>query len=192
MAKLIVQLPNLLTLVRIVLVAPIIWSLWSADYRLAFLMFVIAGVSDLLDGYLARRFGWQSDLGATLDPLADKLLVVALAALLTVQGHLPLWLALIIVVRDLVIMSGAALYRFRFGALEVAPTCVSKCNTAAQIVVMGMLLLALCAYDPLSGLLWRLLDPAGFLVLGLLGVYSGIDYVVTWGLRAFRQRRSVA
>jgi len=192
MAKLIVQLPNLLTLVRIVLIAPIIRSLWSADYRLAFLLFVIAGVSDLLDGFLARRFGWQSDLGATLDPLADKLLVIALVALLTVQGHLPLWLALIVVVRDLVIMSGAAVYRFRFGALEVAPTLVSKFNTVAQIVVMGMLLLALCGLGELSRLLWLLLDPAGFLLLGLLGVYSGIDYVVTWGLRAWRQRHKVA
>lgn len=192
MARLIVQLPNLLTLFRIVLVAPIVRSLWSADYRLAFLLFVIAGVSDLLDGFLARRFGWQSDLGATLDPLADKLLVVALVALLTVQGHLPLWLAIIVVVRDLVIMSGAAVYRFRFGALEVAPTFVSKCNTAAQIVVMGMLLLSLSAFGELSNLMRMLLDPVGFLLLGCLGVYSGVDYVVTWGLRAWRQRRSAA
>ena len=188
MARLIGQLPNLLTLVRIALVAPIVWSIWFRDYRLALTLFVVAGVSDLLDGFLARRFGWQSDLGATLDPLADKLLVVALAALLTVQGHLPLWLALVVVVRDLVIMSGAGVYRLLFGALDVEPTLISKVNTAMQVIIMGMVLLALCELPPFSEVFLQLVDPAGFILLGILGVYSGLDYVVTWGLRAWRQR----
>ena len=188
MARLIGQLPNLLTLVRIALVAPIVWSIWFRDYRLALTLFVVAGVSDLLDGFLARRFGWQSDLGATLDPLADKLLVVALAALLTVQGHLPLWLALVVVVRDLVIMSGAGVYRLLFGALDVEPTLISKVNTAMQVIIMGMILLALCELAPFSEVFRQLVDPAGFILLGILGVYSGLDYVVTWGLRAWRQR----
>jgi cardiolipin synthase len=88
-------------------------------------------------------------------------------------------------------MGGAALYRLLFGALEVAPTLVSKINTVAQVVVLGMVLLALSGFGTASDLMERVVDPTGFLVLGLLGVYSGLDYVVSWGLRAWRQKHSV-
>jgi len=191
MARLIVQLPNLLTLARILLVCPIAWWIWTDGYRQALLLLIVAGVSDLLDGELARRFGWQSALGAVLDPVADKLLVFVLAILLTVQGHLPLWLALIVILRDAVIMGGATVYRMMFGALDVAPTWVSKVNTVAQVCVLGMVLLALCGFEPVSPWMAAFVDPFGFLLLAVLGVYSGLDYVVTWGLRAWRQRRAV-
>lgn len=189
MAKLIGQLPNLLTLVRILLVAPVAWAIWTGDFRFALLLLVIAAISDLLDGALARRFNWQSQFGATIDPVADKLLVFTLAVLLTVNGHVPLWLALIVVMRDVVILAGAGVYRMLFGHLDVAPTWISKVNTAVQLVVLGMVLLALCRFGVMSDWLGRLLDPWGFVLVGALGVWSGVDYVITWSRRAWRQRR---
>lgn len=189
MAKLIGQLPNLLTLVRILLVAPVAWAIWTGDFRFALLLLVIAAISDLLDGSLARRFNWQSQFGATIDPVADKLLVFTLAVLLTVNGHVPLWLALIVVMRDVVILAGAGVYRMLFGHLDVAPTWISKVNTAVQLVVLGMVLLALCRFGVMSDWLGRLLDPWGFVLVGALSVWSGVDYVITWSRRAWRQRR---
>lgn len=191
MAKLIGQLPNVLTLVRILLVAPIAWAIWSADYRLALLLLIVAGVSDLLDGELARRFNWQSEFGATIDPVADKLLVFVLAVLLTVKGHVPLLLALIVVLRDVVILIGAAVYRVLFRELEVAPTWISKVNTAAQVVLLGMVLLALCEFADVSDWMQALVAPWGFLLLGVLAIWSGVDYVVTWSRRAVAEHRKV-
>jgi cardiolipin synthase len=187
MARLIGQLPNVLTLVRILLVAPIAWAIWTADYRLALLLLVVAGVSDLLDGELARRFNWQSEFGATIDPVADKLLVFVLAVLLTVQTHVPLWLALIVVLRDVVILAGAAVYRVLFGELEVAPTWISKVNTAVQVIILGMVLLALCRFAGVSDWMQALVAPWGFLLLAVLAIWSGMDYVVTWGRRAVHE-----
>ena len=186
------QLPNLLTLVRILLVAPIAWAIWRSEFRLALVLLIAAGISDLLDGELARRFDWQSEFGATIDPVADKLLVFVLAVLLTVQSLVPLWLALIVVLRDVVILAGAAFYRLLFGRLDVSPTWISKVNTAAQVVVLGMVLLALCRFDSFTPWLQRLVDPWGFLLLALLGIWSGLDYVITWGLRAWRQGRAAS
>ncbi len=190
MAKLIGQLPNLLTLVRILLVAPMAWAIWLGDFRLALLLLVIAGISDLLDGELARRFNWQSEFGATIDPVADKLLVFTLAVLLTVKGHVPLWLALVVVFRDVVILAGAAFYRMLFGHLDVSPTWISKVNTAVQVVVLGMVLLALCRFGVASDWMQAFVDPWGFVLLGLLAVWSGLDYVITWSRRALRQSRA--
>jgi cardiolipin synthase len=192
MARLIGQLPNLLTLVRILLVAPMAWAIWTGDFRLALLLLIVAGISDLLDGELARRFNWQSQFGATIDPVADKLLVFTLAVLLTVNGHVPLWLALIVVMRDVVILAGAGVYRMLFGHLDVSPTWVSKVNTAVQLVVLGMVLLALCRFGTVSDWLEWFLDPWGFALVGVLGFWSGADYVITWTRRAWRQRRMTA
>lgn len=189
MARLIGQLPNVLTLVRILLVAPIAHAIWTGDFRLALMLLIAAGVSDLLDGELARRFDWQSEFGATIDPVADKLLVFTLAVLLTVKGHVPLWLALIVVLRDVVILAGAAVYRVLFGHLDVSPTWISKVNTALQVVILGMVLLALCAFEGISPVMDAIVEPWGFLLLGALAVWSGLDYVITWGLRAMRQKR---
>ena len=96
------------------------------------------------------------------------------------------------VLRDVVILAGAAFYRVLFGRLDVSPTWISKVNTAAQVVVLGMVLLALCRFDSFTPWLQRLVDPWGFLLLALLGIWSGLDYVITWGLRAWRQGRAAS
>lgn len=184
------QLPNAISVLRILLVLPTAWLLWSGSYVQALVLMAIAGTSDALDGWLARRFNWISELGAALDPVADKLLVAAMFVIFTVQGHLPLWVALIVLGRDLVILAGAVVYRLLFGDIELNPTVISKANTAAQIATLLLMLLGLCGFGVISELAISLVDPYLFVLLALLGLGSGLDYVVTWSLRAIRRARN--
>ena len=153
----------------------------------AFVLMVIAGVSDALDGGLARRFNWTSNLGAILDPLADKLLVAGVFIVFTVQGHIPLWVALIVLFRDFTILGGAAVYKLLYEEVTIAPTFVSKANTATQMVVPCLILAELLALGVVSELANAIVDPFSFYILALLGVSSGIDYVFTWGSKAYRE-----
>jgi cardiolipin synthase len=183
------QIPNIITVIRILLVAPTAWLLWHGAYREALVVMAIASASDALDGWLARQYGWLSHFGAAMDPVADKLLVGTLFIVFTLQGHIPLWVAVIVLGRDVVILGGAGVYRLLFGKIEFAPTFVSKANTAMQIVVLLLMLLALCEVEFASLLAAMLVDPYCFWILAVLGVSSGMDYVVTWGLRAWRNTR---
>ena len=182
------SLPNLITVLRIFLVAPTAWLLFREQYVEALVVMAIAGASDALDGWLARRFHWTSHVGAALDPVADKLLVAAMFIVFTVQGHIPLWVAAIVLGRDAVIMTGAGAYRLLYGPIRFSPTLVSKANTATQIVVVLLLLLGLCGFGRLSEIALRLADPWCFYLLALLGLGSGLDYVFTWSRKALRHR----
>lgn len=181
------NLPNLITVARIILVVPTAWLLWHEHYVEALILMSIAGASDALDGWLARQLNAVSHFGAALDPVADKLLVAVMFIVFTVQSHLPLWLAIVVLGRDLVILAGAGVYRVLFGRIEFSPTYLSKANTAMQIATVLLLLLWLCQFGWLSELSGALVNPYGFYLLALLGIGSGLDYVVTWGLRAWRE-----
>jgi cardiolipin synthase len=183
------QIPNIITVIRILLVAPAAWLLWSGAYREALFVMTIASASDALDGWLARQFSWQSRFGAAMDPVADKLLIGAMLVVFTLQGYIPLWAAIIVLGRDVIILGGAGVYRLLFGQIEFAPTFVSKANTTMQIVMLLLLLLALCEFEFISALAVLLVDPYCFWILAVLGVGSGTDYVITWGLRAWHQVR---
>ncbi len=180
------HIPNIISVIRILLVIPTAYALWQHMYQQALILMFIAGVSDAVDGALARRFHWMSELGKALDPIADKLLVGAMIVVFTVQEHLPLWVALIVLSRDFVILLGAAAYRRWFERVGFNPTFLSKANTAIQIVTLLLLLLALCDFDTLSGWASAIVDPHLFYVLAVLGVASGADYVVTWGQRGWK------
>lgn len=184
------QLPNAITVLRIFLVLPTAWLLWHRRYPEALVLMAVAGASDGVDGWLARRLDAVSRFGEALDPVADKLLVVIMVVIFTVQEELPVWLAVVIIARDLIIVGGALTYRTLFGRIEFAPTFVSKANTAMQIVTLLGLLLALCGFGWLSELARTLVDPWCFLILAVLGISSGVDYVVTWSLRAWRASRT--
>lgn len=186
------HIPNAITLARVLAVAPTAWFLWTGAYVEALLLMAVAGASDAIDGWLARQFDWGSRFGAAVDPLADKLLVGTLFVVLTVKGHLPLWVAAIAVGRDLVILSGAGVYRWLFGHIEFEPSQLSKANTLVQILVCLLLLLDLCQFTVLSDLPAAIANPWGIWLVALLGVLSGIDYVVTWGRRAVRESRASA
>jgi cardiolipin synthase len=180
------QIPNLITMIRIVLVAPTGWLLWQGDYILAFVLMAVASASDALDGWLARQFNWTSRFGAAMDPVADKLLIGTLFVVLWFQGHIPTWLVGIVIARDALILIGAGIYRWLFEKIDFAPTFVSKANTAMQIVMLLLVLVHLCGFGLLSRIADTLVNPYCFWLLALLGVTSGVDYVITWGLRAWR------
>ena len=134
-------LPNLLSFLRLFLVIPISWSLLSNNVLLALSLFLVAGVTDALDGRLARKFRWETNLGSVIYPLSDKVLVAGIVLVFTYQGHIPVWLAAIALGRDGLILIGAAVYRAVLGPFEVQPSLVSKANTAVQIVTLVLLLL---------------------------------------------------
>jgi len=183
------QLPNAITLLRILLVVPITWLLWQTRYPEALALVAIAGASDAVDGLLARRFGWGTAFGALMDPLADKIMVVAVFLVLTLQGLIPLWLAAVVVGRDAVILAGAGVYRAWFREIAMSPTFISKVNTAVQIVVLLLVLFGLCGFGGPSELALAAADPWSFYLVAGLSVASGLDYVVTWSLKAWRNAR---
>lgn len=173
------DIPNLITVLRILLVAPIAWVLLRQEFALALALFFVAGFSDALDGFLAKRYGWTSRLGALLDPLADKALLVTCYASLTWIGLLPFWLLVLVVSRDVVIVAGAVAYNFRIERLEAEPTLISKLNTLLQILLV--LLVIFQQITPWVEAGWiRLLIYA----VTVSVVWSGLDYVVTWSRRA--------
>jgi cardiolipin synthase len=184
------HIPNIITVVRVLLVVPTAWCLLSARYVEALGLLAVAGASDAVDGWLARKLDAVSRFGAAVDPLADKLLVGVLFVALLIKGVLPLWVVGIAIGRDLVILLGALAYRLLFKHIEFEPTPVSKLNTAAQIVVLLLLLFGLCGFGALSALARALTDPYGFWLVALLAIVSGLDYVLTWGRRALAERRS--
>lgn len=173
------DIPNLITVGRFLLVPPVVWVLLQEKYSLALLLFFIAGASDGLDGYLAKRFDWTSRLGALLDPLADKALLVSCYAVLTWSGLLPVWLLVLVLLRDLVIVCGAVIYHFYIARLDAEPTLISKTNTLMQILLVLLVIVN-------QGFQWGDQSWVNVMVyvVTVTTVWSGIDYVVTWGRRA--------
>ena len=134
------NIPNLITLGRIIAVPIIFYLLISGEAQAAFLIFVAAGISDAVDGYLAKRYHWQTELGAYLDPLADKLLIVSIYIALAVRLELPLWLTVAVVSRDILIVAAVMLAWLMGHPVRIAPLIVSKLNTAAQILLASCVL----------------------------------------------------
>src|SRR4051812_33224514 len=127
-------LPNALCVLRMLLAVPVAWFLYHGQYDVTFVVFFIAAISDGLNGYIAKRFNWTSELGKMLDPLADKLLLVTVFITLAIVGKVAPWLVTLVVVRDVVIAVGAAIYRRMAGSLaDTGPTWISKVNTVMQI-----------------------------------------------------------
>ena len=178
------QLPNLITIVRLLAVPPVGWLLWHQDYSIALVVIAIAGISDGIDGELARRFDWRSRFGQFADPLADKLLVAVMFVVLVVQQHIPIWLAVVVVLRDLVIVGGAAAYRLLFDDIEISPTFVSKTNTVVQVVLPILVLVTLLDVPALSALVGAIVEPWFFGLVAVLAAWSGLDYVVSWSRKA--------
>src|ERR1700733_14554035 len=173
------HIPNLISSIRILLVAPIAVALAHHQLETTIALFGAAALSDLADGYLAKRYGWQSELGAVLDPAADKLLMATVFITLAYMKLVPLWLMATAVARDAIIVLGALLYRYWFGPLNVRPSIVSKFNTLCQ----AAFILAVVGREEFS-----IPPPWGVAVLGALVfvtvVVSGIDYVLIYSRRA--------
>ena len=178
------DIPNIITVFRFLLVPPLVWLLLNHHYGVALIVFGIAGFSDGLDGFLAHRYGWSSRLGAMMDPLADKLLLVSSFVTLGWLGLIPLWLVAAVILRDLIIVVGALVYHWFVEYLDTAyPTLVSKLNTFAQII----LVLAVMFSASIQPLPERWLEILMYSVL-VTTIWSGLDYVWVWGRRAWSRR----
>jgi cardiolipin synthase len=134
------SIPNIITLGRILLVPIVVWAIASGEMWIAFVLFLAAGVSDAVDGFLAKRFHMTTELGAYLDPLADKALIVSIYLALGVNGFIPRWLVIMVVSRDILIVGGIMLSWVMGSPLKIKPLLVSKLNTVAQILFAGVVL----------------------------------------------------
>jgi cardiolipin synthase len=177
------DLPNLISILRIALVVPVVLFLLEGIYTWALVLFLIAGASDGLDGFLARRYGWTSRVGAILDPIGDKLLMVAVFLVLGTKGYLPWWLVAVVILRDVIIITGAVTYHTLIEQVDMQPLYISKLNTALQILLVLLVLYHLSAFGPaLPALAETILVYAVFIST----LASGTAYVVSWGRRAQR------
>ena len=180
------DIPNLITGLRILLVAPFLWLLLEERYGAALLLFVIAGVSDALDGFLAKYYGWTSELGGLLDPIADKLLLIGAILALGWLNQLPGWLVALVIGRDLVIVGGAVVYHLRVERFHATPLMISKLNTLMQLTLVCAVIVHY-GLTPLPA--WLLTGLLGLTALTTAG--SGMAYVWCWGHHAwYRVRRS--
>jgi cardiolipin synthase len=172
-------LPNLLCIVRMLLVYPAAHGILQGHYPAVLALFALAAFTDGLDGFLAKHFNWATELGKHLDPLADKLLLVSVFVCLSIAGLAPWWLTSLVLLRDLVIVSGAISYRVAFGPLQGRPTLPSKLNTFCQI----MFCLAVVCREAYGWPTEVVITGAGALVLVTTAV-SGLDYVLVYSRRA--------
>ena len=173
------HIPNCICVLRIILVLPIVWALVTGQFKLALGLILVAGLSDGVDGFLAKTFGWRTRLGGILDPFADKLLLVSVFVTLTVLGLAPIWLAAVAIGRDVVIISGASAYNILIGPVQPEPTRISKLNTAFQLLYI----LFVIAHEAFA---WP--PEISILVIGsgvlFTSVVSGLDYVLRWSAKA--------
>ena len=174
------HLPNIICLARIALIWPIVLALQSGESELAVLLFMVAAVSDGLDGYLAKRFGWTSEFGKFIDPLADKLLLVVVFVTGAWLGLVPWWLSAAAVARDVMIGLGALIFRLWFGPLKGRPTIISKVNTLLQLgYLLGVMVQAAFGLLP-----QEILDALAVMTFITI-VLSGWDYIYAFTRRAW-------
>jgi cardiolipin synthase len=169
------QLPNLITISRIALAPVLILLLKDEQYAASLAVFVIAGVSDGLDGFIAKRFHCESRLGSILDPMADKTLLVSSYVMLMVLNHVPFWLMLTVAFRDLLIVGGYLVYTSMVGPVQMRPSWLSKLNTFMQIALVFVILV-----QQAFQLIYPLAVDALIYAVLLTTVASGLHYLWTW------------
>ncbi len=181
------DIPNLITGLRILLVAPFLWLLLEERYGAALLLFIIAGISDALDGFLAKYYGWTSELGGLLDPIADKLLLMGAILALGWLNELPGWLVALVILRDIMILGGAVAYHLLIDRFQAAPLMISKLNTFMQLTLVCTIIIH---YGLISLPAWLLAGLIYFTALTTL--WSGAAYLWRWGDRAWHRSRCPA
>jgi cardiolipin synthase (CMP-forming) len=168
-------IPNLITIGRLIIVPLVIVMIMQERWQAAFTLFLVAGVSDGIDGFIARRFDMRSEFGAYIDPIADKALLVTIYVTLGIVGVLPGWIAIVVVSRDLMIVSAILLSWVMQRPVEIKPLLVSKLNTAAQIGFAALVLAAKAFAIDLTGF-----DEFAMLVVAALTVASAGAYLAGW------------
>lgn len=175
------DIPNLISIIRILLVIPVVSALLDYQFGLAMVLFAVAGVSDALDGFLAKQYHWESRLGSILDPLADKLLLVASFATLTWLGFIPNWLLWLVFGRDIMIVTGGMAYHYLFGKFKLLPLWSSKINTLLQILLVFAIIVQ--HYADLAIQHWI---EIGVSLVVVSVIISGAEYMIVWGRRAWQ------
>ena len=178
------DIPNIISLMRIILVAPIAYFLWNQNYLISLILFLIGGLSDGLDGFLARRYHWESELGVILDPMGDKLMMLTAYLLLGWHQVLAWWLVGLVIFRDLIIVTGTLLYRKFIGNAKLKPLFISKLNTVFQI-----LLVLIVMFSQVISLNTLIVDSIFWLVVATT-IMSGYAYINEWGRRAWHILKS--
>jgi cardiolipin synthase len=171
-----VNLPNLISLARLVAVPAMVWLILGGRFQAAFWLFAVVGASDAVDGWLARRLGAVTELGKYLDPLADKMLLVAVFVSLGYSRHVEDWLVILVVSRDVLIVGGVLLLYVLEQPVAVRPTYISKVNTFAQIVFAALVLFIL-GLKPAAAWWPDIVDAAAWVVAATT-IVSGAVYVV--------------
>ena len=169
------SIPNLITLCRILLVPVVIWAITAGEMKVAFILFLAAGISDAVDGFLAKRFGMGTELGAYLDPLADKTMLVSIYVALGIIAAVPRWLVILVVSRDIMIVGAVILSWFVDRPIPLKPLLVSKLNTVAQIALAGVVLAAL-GFGFSAGIALTVLMS----LVAALTLLSVVFYVAEW------------
>ncbi len=170
------QLPNVITSLRLLLLVPLAFYLTVQDYRLSLLIFFVAGVSDALDGFLAKRYNWVSRFGSILDPIADKALLVLTMALLTANQKISLVLFVLVALRDIYIVLGAYIFYKKIGPFNMQPSLISKLNTFVQILLVAAILVSL-GYRALPQLAIQVFTYSVYFTV----IASAIHYTLVWG-----------
>ena len=169
------NIPNIITLARIILVPVIVWAIASNQMEIAFAVFVIAGISDAVDGFLAKRFNMASELGALLDPLADKALLVSIFVSLGIWGAVPRWIVILVVSRDIMIVAAVIVSWLFDKPVPMKPSMVSKLNTVAQVAFAALVLGSLgFGFEP---------NPYDLILMGFVTVFTLVSvslYLVEW------------
>ena len=171
-------IPNIITSTRIFFVPCLIWMLFQHQFERSLILVLIMGLSDALDGFLARYYSWKTTLGAYLDPIADKLMLLSAFVAFAVLGWVPWWLSAIVVARDVILLIGAVYYHLTTRQLSMEPLLISKVNTFAQIILAVSLI-----YSQVGSLHTQLLNALMTIVV-CTTVTSGMRYVVEWSRRA--------
>lgn len=174
------SIPNILTIVRMLLTPLFVILLLRDMFTMALLVFAFAGISDGLDGFIARYFNQRTALGAYLDPMADKLLLVSSFVALAVLDVIPAWVTVVVITRDVIIVLGIATLTLTEKKYEVRPSLVSKCTTTAQIVTVMLFL-----FDPGRAKLAVLHGPLLW-ITAILTILSGLHYIYI-GMRFFQE-----
>lgn len=169
------NIPNLITLGRIILVPVVVWAIAANHMKVAFVLFVVAGISDAVDGYLAKHFNMTTEIGALLDPLADKALLISIYMALGIWGAIPRWVVILVVSRDIMIIGGVVVSWLLDKPVAMKPLMVSKLNTVAQVGFAALVLAALgFGFQP-----W----PYDAVLMGIVAVLTVLSvglYLVDW------------
>jgi cardiolipin synthase len=178
------DLPNLITIFRVLLIYPVVYLVLQQEHQLALALFFIAGASDVIDGFLARRFGWTSRLGSWLDPVADKTMQISVYFVMAWVELIPWWLVVAVILRDAVIVAGGIAYYFLIEKGSAEPCLLSKINTGLQILVI----LAVLFHHGVMAIPELWISMLFYTVLATI-ILSGGNYVWIWSRRAIAARQ---